>query len=412
MKVRFKANFKLSDLDNRKSIVRSIGALSIFLTIAACGGGNGTPDTSGTAPGGGNGTSDTSGTAQKSVVQLIAGSTETESNYSIPSGPGTGATDGVGAAARFRGPTALAQGPSGNLYVADKWNFTIRKISATGVVSTLAGKPRAIGPFPSGITDGVGSEALFNGPMGIAVDAAENVYVADRLISNGDVARQDDYAIRKITPSGQVSTLAVVQVSSPLQSRCASVGLAVGPDDSIYIAEGYLIKKVSSSGTVSNIVGTANPIAGTPTLYACSIAFDATGNIYTIAHGYTSLLQKISPDGKVNTIAGNLMPYGSEPLNLDGMGDKARFASSTGIVVDTDGTIYITSDSVLGDGIRKISQNGSVSTVMGNQPFKGSSALTLGSEAPKIPRPQGIVRIGPRKFAITTGNAVVSVENP
>ncbi|MEC4717715.1 hypothetical protein RY831_00990 [Noviherbaspirillum sp. CPCC 100848] len=398
MKVRSGANFKLSDLDGRKGIVRGIGALSIFLTIAACGGGDGT--------------SSTSGTAQKSVVELIAGSTETESNYSIPSGPGIGAMDGVGAAARFRKPTALAQGPSGNLYVADKGNFTIRKISATGVVSTLAGKPRVIGPFPSGITDGIGSEALFNGPMSIAVDAAENVYVADRLISNGDVERQGDYAIRKITPSGQVSTLAVVQVSGPLQSRCNDVGLAAGPDNSIYIAEGYFIKKISPSGAVSNFVGTANPIAGTPTLYACSIAFDATGNLYSIAYGYTSLLQKISPDGRVDTIAGNFMPYGSEPLNLDGMGDKARFSSSTGIAVDTDGTIYITTDSVLGDGIRKIRQDGSVSTVMGGQPFKGSQALTLGSEAPRIPGPQGIVRIGPRKFAVTTGNAVVSVENP
>jgi sugar lactone lactonase YvrE len=102
-----------------------------------------------------------------------------------------GSSDGAGAAARFRDPPGIAVDAAGNLYVADQGNHTIRKISA-GVVSTIAGLAGA-----AGYADGIASAARFNDPEGIAVDAAGNVYVADRA----------NNAIRRITPAGVVSTV-------------------------------------------------------------------------------------------------------------------------------------------------------------------------------------------------------------
>ncbi|MBI4326541.1 MAG: hypothetical protein HY674_14940 [Chloroflexi bacterium] len=119
-------------------------------------------------------------------------------------GAAPGAIDGPGSAARFHLPirriwwsecfwSHMAVDGSGNVYVADSGNHTIRKITAAGEVSTLAGKAGE-----SGTTDGTGSAARFNTPSGVAVDAVGNVYVAD----------MGNNTIRKVTPNGEATTLA------------------------------------------------------------------------------------------------------------------------------------------------------------------------------------------------------------
>ena len=113
------------------------------------------------------------------TVSTLAGSTQ-------------GYTDGTGTSAQFSYPTGVAVDGAGNVYVADRYNHRIRKITASGVVSTLAGSGT------SGYTDGTGTSAKFDYPTGVAVDGAGNVYVAD----------QNNHRIRKITESGVVSTLA------------------------------------------------------------------------------------------------------------------------------------------------------------------------------------------------------------
>src|SRR5437870_3963872 len=102
---------------------------------------------------------------------------------------GSGSADGTGNAARFNFPTGVAFDNSGNVYVADTYNNTVRKINPAGLVTTLAG---SAGEF--GSADGIGTAAGFSGPQAVAVDGSGNVYVTD--FSNS--------TIRKITPAGVV----------------------------------------------------------------------------------------------------------------------------------------------------------------------------------------------------------------
>ena len=115
-----------------------------------------------------------------------------QSTVSTLAGNGTaGYADGTGAAARFRNFQGVAVGNDGTIYLSDTSNHRIRKVTPSGVVTTLAGGGR-------GFSDGTGTNAQFNYPAGLAVAADGTVYVAD----------QDNSRIRKITPAGVVTTVA------------------------------------------------------------------------------------------------------------------------------------------------------------------------------------------------------------
>jgi sugar lactone lactonase YvrE len=109
----------------------------------------------------------------------------------------TGSADGPVNAARFNGPTGVAVDSASNLYVVDSGNNAIRKIYSDGLVATLAGNPAitnqgAMGMTLGGSSDGTGSVARFNGPIGVTVDGAGNLYVGDA----------SNVTVRKITPTG------------------------------------------------------------------------------------------------------------------------------------------------------------------------------------------------------------------
>lgn len=155
-------------------------------------------------------------------------------------GSGTpGFADGTGAAAKFSSPNGLAMDVAGNLYVADERNYRIRKISPTGVVSTLAGSGL------QGHADGAGAVAQFWEPQGVDVDAAGSVYVADWRGNR----------IRKITPTGEVSTLAgtgpggLVEGPAAVAQLDGPTGVAVDALGNLYVSDWYnnRIRKVTGN---------------------------------------------------------------------------------------------------------------------------------------------------------------------
>lgn len=164
-----------------------------------------------------------------------------------------GSADGIGANARFGSPTGVATDVAGNVYVADYWNHTIRKVTPMGVVSTLAGTPGM-----KGSRDGVGAEALFNYPEGVATDAASNVYVADT----------HNHTIRKITPDGVVTTLAgtagvdgSMDGDGVMASFNFPFGVCADAAGNVYVGENansHTIRKITPAGAVTTVVAHAD----------------------------------------------------------------------------------------------------------------------------------------------------------
>src|SRR6267142_1606837 len=187
---------------------------------------------------------------------LIALSAQAQSNYPLPYNFNTFAGNayggnGTGNQAIFNNPYATAVDSAGNVYVADTSNSAVRKITAAGVVTTLAGTPGV-----TGSADGTGSAARFYSPFGIAVDSAGNLYVTDL----------NNHTIRKITPAGVVTTVAGAAgvIGSTDGSGSAArfhypAGIAVDSVGNVYVADtyNYTIRKITSAGSVSTFAGTA-----------------------------------------------------------------------------------------------------------------------------------------------------------
>ena len=235
----------------------------------------------------------------------------------------TGRADGVGAAARFNLPQAVAVGSAGNVFVADTYNHAIRKIASDGTVTTFAG-----GGGTAGSLDGNGTAAQFNTPYGIAVNAQGEVFVAD----------YGSAILRKITPAGVVTTLAgtahqlgTVDGIGAAARFLAPAGLAIDASGNLYAADAAAIRKVTPAGAVTTI---AWQLPGITFVMPGAIAVDATGVVY-IADG--TALKRINADGSTTSIAGLA---GSGYL-ADGYGRRAIFGGCSGIVIAASGTFYL-----------------------------------------------------------------------
>jgi sugar lactone lactonase YvrE len=263
------------------------------------------------------------------VVSTLAGSAGLSGN-----------TDGTGSAARFNFPVGIAVDGSGNVYVGDSKNFTIRKVTADGVVTTFAGAA-----FQFGSTDGTGSAARFFLPYGVAVDSAGNVYVADG----------GNQLIRKITPAGVVTTIAGSALQSGTADGTGSAarfntpwGIAVDSSGNIYVSDSAsnTIRKITSAGAVTTIAGTAGATGSADGTGAAArfnqprgLSVGASGNIYVADYG-NSVLRQITPAGVVTTIAGSAGVVGA----IDSVGSSARFYDTTDVVADGS-TVYVVDSS-------------------------------------------------------------------
>jgi hypothetical protein len=247
-----------------------------------------------------------------------------------------GTTDGTVTSAQFETPWGLALDRSGNLYVSDQMASTIRLISASGEVTTIAGTAGS-----TGSTDGAGTAAKFNQPMGLALDGSGNLYVADNL----------NYAVRKIAPDHTVSTYAG-QPGNPFAFQNGPVATAVlgSPTCLAIAANGNLYVGFNSESEVAvitpaGIVSAAAGQPGPPRGYyndgiGANVSFDALfsmalagdGSLYL---GDVDLIRRLTSDGVVTTLTGT-NPYGY----ADGVGAQAALQYIPGLVIDAAGTVY------------------------------------------------------------------------
>jgi hypothetical protein len=280
-----------------------------------------------------------------------------------------GNADGLGAAASFNYPQSVAVDGSGNVYVADEGNNTIRKVTPAGVVTTLAGFPGN-----AGSADGVGLAARFAYPYGVAVDESGTVYVAD----------SGNETIRKITPAGVVTTLA----GTPGQSGSADgsgaaarfnqpAAVAVDGAGNVYVTEkgNHTIRKVTPAGVVTTLAGAAGQSgsadgtgAAARFSYPWGVAVDGAGNVY-VADSQNDTIRKVTPAGVVTTLAGTAGQIGS----ADGAGAAARFNYPCGVAVDGAGNVYVADD--YNSTIRRVTPVGVVTTVVGVPPPASSSTI-------------------------------------
>ena len=287
---------------------------------------------------------------------------------------GSGSADGIGSAARFFHPGGVSVDRAGNFYVADSGNHTIRKITPSGEVSTLAGQAGV-----GGNLDGTGSAARFDHPRGTAVDGAGNVYVADPYAN----------VIRMVAPGGQVSTLAGLPYNSGSEDGALSVSrfnqpvsLAVDNAGVVYVADygDSTIRKITPEGVVSTLAGSAgmNGVAnglGSAARFRHpnGIAVDSLGNVY-VADSGNQVIRKITPGGVVSTFAGISEYEGS----VDGAEGTARFSGPSGMAMDNLGNLYVADWS--SHTIRRITPGGMVTTLAGSA-FVSGGADGTGNKA-------------------------------
>lgn len=314
------------------------------------------------------------------VASVVAGS------------PGqAGYADGNGAEARFNSPTGIAVDGATNIYVADNFNFSIRKITPDGTVTTLAGNTNT--DLPTGI-DGNGTNATFGQPYGLALDAATNLYVTDDYIP----------VIRRITPAGTVTTLAgntnVFAITDGIGSNAAfgnTYAIAVDAATNVYVGDSYngssIRKMTLTNGSWKVITLAGNPQKfgatvsmtvnhhetiqlkapidgiGTNALFGFpleGLSLDAATNLY-VTDATLRTFRKVTPSGVVTTLAGNPVRY---PDVADGIGTNATFHGPSGVVSLGDGSFFVADD--LYGGVRLLKPALDLGKL---SQFKGLSAL-------------------------------------
>jgi len=253
-----------------------------------------------------------------------------------------GYADGVGTNAMFHGPISVAIDDDDNLFISDFYNHKIRKISKQGAVSTIAGSS-------SGYQDGIGTHAKFSNPTQIVLDSEKNIFISEW---NND-------RIRKITPGGVVSTIAGTGVSglsngnaSAAQFRNPS-GIALDDQGSLYVADlsNHQIRKITTTGIVSTFAGSTPGYkdgVGSEAQFngPRGITFDGDGNLLVVDRG-NHKIRKVNPQGVVSTIAGTNQGH------VDGPYTTASFYSPYDIALLSNGHMLVADNG--NHAIRKLS---------------------------------------------------------
>jgi len=281
---------------------------------------------------------------------------------------------GPAASGQLSFPTGIAIDGSGNLFIPDRDAHVVRRVSSAGVISTVAG---------SGVAgyrgdSGPATTARLNGPMGVAVDASGNIYIAD---TGNDT-------IRKVDAAGNISTFAGTGTrgyqgdGGPAKSAQFNgpEAVAVDPSGAVYIADTFngRIRRVGADGVITTFAGTGatgvfsgdgGPASSAALSLPTDVSTDSAGNVYVADFGNSRV--RIIAGGIINTVAGRT---NGAPL-IDGEAAvNARLEGPTGVAADRSGNVYFV-ESGLGSGsglavsdykLWKVSTNGILSSFAGN----------------------------------------------
>ncbi len=266
---------------------------------------------------------------------------------------------GPASAAQLNYPQALTLDSAGNLYVADRANHRIRRITGEGIISTIAGT--GVGGYSG--DGGAAMSAQLHSPDGIAFDPGGVLYISD----------SQNYRIRKVTPEGTIRFVAGNGTGGyePEAGLAASAwvlpgDLCVDGAGTAYFVNAEVIRKITSGGMISNAAGRQSrgfngdglPPASTELYVPDGVAFDRAGNLY-IADSWNHRIRKVPPSGTVSTFVGN----GRPGYSGDGGYSTPQLAFPTDIAFGPDGSMYIADKG--NHRVRKLTPDGLISTVAG-----------------------------------------------
>ena len=316
------------------------------------------------------------------IITTVAGSGATgfrEAGFSGDGGPAT--------QARLNFPGGVAVDEKGNLYIADTNNYRIRRVGPEGIITTLAGTGK--GGFSG--DGGPAAQASLDSPIGVAVDAAGSVYIAD--------AGND--RIRRVSPDGIITTIAgggsfLGDGGPAIQAILdGPIGVAVDAKGDVYIADkvNHRVRRVGSDGVITTFAGTGptgygkggfsgdgGPAVQAQLNFPSGIAVDAKGNVY-IADTGNHRIRLVGPDGIITTFAGT----GKTDFSGDGgPATQASLKNPYGVAVDAKGVVYIADSN--NQRIRRVGLDGIITTFAG-----GGGPLGDGRPATQVAiRPTGV----------------------
>jgi sugar lactone lactonase YvrE len=248
-----------------------------------------------------------------------------------------GSSDGTGSAASFALPQGVAVDNAGTIYVGDSANHTIRKVTPAGVVTTFAGLAGS-----RGSSDGAGSSARFFNPIGVATDSSGNVYVAD----NGNVTiRKITPAGVVSTLAGVIGNAGSDDGTGSGARFAFPSGIATDSTGNIFVADtsNHTIRKITSAGVVTTIAGSVGAVGSADGTGSAArfdgprgVATDGVGMLYVADTG-NSTIRKITPAGAVTTLAGLASNTGS----ANGTGSNARFNIPYSIAASSAGRVCL-----------------------------------------------------------------------
>jgi sugar lactone lactonase YvrE len=266
-----------------------------------------------------------------------------------PSEPGS--QDGPGSTARFGELYGIAIDAAGNLYVPDIGNGTLRRITPEGLVTTLAGHPGY--PMPE---DGLGSVASLGRPYGVVATANGNIYLADQNLIREVTPEGFVWTLAGSTgtPGTRDGAGSEAQFEFPR-------GMALDAAGNLYVADVTTIRRITPAGLVTTIAGApgqAGSVDGFASdarfKNAISLALDANGTIY-LADVSDCTIREVNPGGWVTTLAGR----SGVRVGSDGIGTAATFSAPHALALAPDGVLYVLDDC----HIRRVTPKGEVSTL-------------------------------------------------